>query len=160
MKKTVFLLGCFTFFSFIATTKVHAEENVPLPENSVVYDMKQGGVQQFEVEDNQGETYTITIEEEPQFSIMVNSVKNGTYKITKEKALQWKASYKIDVSNHKITRAHSASATAFTGSFKRLLLKVDNTTQATYYLKRKLLIGEASTNLRAKLSGSSISISY
>ena len=160
LKKIFFILGCFAFFSFITTTKVRAEGNFPLPENSVVYDMKQGGIQQFNVEDDQGETYTIIIEEEPQFSIMASSVKNGTYKITKEKILQWKASYKIDVSNHKITRAHSASATAFTGSFKSLLLKVDNTTQATYYLKRKLLIGEASINLRAKLSGSSISITY
>ncbi|AEB28853.1 hypothetical protein, DUF2807 family [Carnobacterium sp. 17-4] len=160
LKKIVFLLGWFTFFSFITTAKVHAEENVSSLEDSVVYDMKQGGVKQFEVEDDQGETYTITIEEEPQFSIMATSVKNGTYKITKEKALQWKASYKIDVSNHKITRAHSASAVAYTGRFKSSQLKVDNATQATYYLKRKLLIGEASTNLRAKLSGGSISITY
>lgn len=160
LKKIVFLLGCFTFFSFITTTKVHAEENFPVPDNNVVYDIDQGGLQQFQVEDNQGETYTITIEEEPQFSIMASSVKNGTYKITKEKALQWKASYKIDVSNNKITRAHSGSTTAFTGSFKSSLLKVDNATQATYYLKRTLLFAESSINLRAKLSGSSISITY
>lgn len=122
--------------------------------------MKQGGIQQFNVEDDQGETYTIIIEEEPKFSIMASSVKNGTYTITKERALQWKASYKIDVSNHKITRAHSASVTAFTGNFSSLRLKVDNATQATYYLKRTLLYAESSINLRAKLSGSSISITY
>ncbi len=160
MKKIIFILGCFTLFSFVTTTKVHAEENFPVPDNSVVYDIEQGGFQQFEVEDDQGDTYIITVEEEPQFFIMASNVKNGTYKITKEKALQWKASYKIDVSNNKITRAHSASATAFTGSFKSLLLKVDSSTQATYYLKRTLLIGESSINLRAILSGSSISITY
>ncbi|WP_407372099.1 DUF5626 family protein [Carnobacterium sp.] len=158
MKKTVFILGCFTFFSFISTIKVHAEEIFSSEENSVAYDMKQGGIQKFE--DEIGETYTITIEEEPRCFIMATSVKNGTYKITKEKAFQWKASYKIDVSNHKIISAHSASATAFIGRFKSLILKVDNPTQATYYLKRKLLIGKASTNLRAKLSGNTISITY
>lgn len=91
---------------------------------------------------------------------MANNIKNGTYKITKEKVLQWKASYKIDVSNNKITRAHSASATAYTGSFKSLLLKVNSTIQATYYLRRTLLSGESSISLRATISGNSISITY
>ncbi|MBC9825616.1 hypothetical protein GLO26_07235 [Carnobacterium inhibens] len=160
LKKLIFLLSSLAFFSFFTATKVQAEESFPSPESSVFYDLNQGGLQQFEVENDLGETYTITIEEEPQFFIMASAVKSGTYKITKEKALQWKASYKIDVSNNKITRAHSASATAFTGSFKSLLLKVDSSTQATYYLKRTILLAETSINLRAKLAGSSISITY
>lgn len=157
----MFILGCLIFINLGAATEVKAEESVFYSDNQEVhYDMKQGGLQRFEVVDDLGEVVIITVKEEPQFSIMASSVKNGTYKITQEKAFQWKASYKIDVSNNKITRAHSSSATAITGSFKSLLLKVDNSTQATYYLKRTLLIGEASINLRAKLSGSTISITY
>ncbi|MFL2106155.1 DUF5626 family protein [Desemzia sp. FAM 23991] len=128
MKKIVFLLNCVTFFSLVTTTKVHAEETFPSPYNSVFYDINQGGMQQFEVEGDLGETYIISVEEEPQFFMRASNVKNGTYKITKERPLQWKASYKIDISNQKITRAHSASATALIGSFKSLQLKVDSPT--------------------------------
>lgn len=161
MKKIVFILGCFIFVHLGFAIEVHAEETVPSTEtDTVIYSVEQGGLQKFEIEDDFGENYIISVEEEPQFFIMASSVKNGTYKITKEKGLQWKASYKIDVNNHKITRAHSATATAFTGSFKSLSLKVDTPTQATYYLKRALLIGEASINLRAKLSGNNILITY
>lgn len=160
MKKLVFILGCFTIFCFGAKD-VQAVETTALSENRVIYDLDQGGLQQFDVENDLGESYTITVEKEPQFLLAASSVSNGTYKITKERALQWKASYKIDVSNNKIIRAHSGSATAYyTGSFKSLLLKVDSSTQATYYLKRTLLGLESSINLRAKLSGSSIAVTY
>ena len=160
MKKIVFLLGCVTAFSLIITTKVYAEETFSLPYKSVVYDIGEGGVQQFEVEDDLGETYIISVEEEPHFFMRASSIKNGTYKITKERPLQWKASYKIDVNNQKITRAHSASATALIGGFKSSQLRVDSPTQATYYLKRTVLLVESSINLRAKLSGSNIVITY
>ncbi|MER2041527.1 DUF5626 family protein [Desemzia incerta] len=160
MKKIFFLLGCMSFFSFIITPKVYAGEAFSLPDNSVVYDIDQGGSQQFEVEDDLGRPYIITIEEEPQLLMMASSVKNGTYKITKERPLQWKASYKIDVSSNKITRAHSSSATAITGSFKSASLRVDSPTQATYYLKRTLLLVESSINLRAKLSNGNIVVTY
>lgn len=159
LKKLVFILGCFTIFCFGAK-EAQAAETIAQTENTVIYDLEQGGLQQFEVENDLGESYTITVEKEPQFLLATSSVSNGTYKITKERALQWKASYKIDVSNNKITRAHTGSATAYTGSFKSLLLKVDSSTQATYYLKRTLLGLESSINLRAKLSGSSIIITY
>ncbi|MER2174883.1 MAG: DUF5626 family protein [Carnobacterium sp.] len=159
MKKLVFILGCFTIFCFGAKD-VQAAETIAPTENTVIYDVEQSGSQQFEVENDLGESFIITVEKEPQFSLAASSVSNGTYKITKERALQWKASYKIDVSNNKITRAHSSSATAYTGSFKSLLLKVDSSTQATYYLKRTVLGLESSINLRAKLSGSSIAVTY
>ncbi|WP_407371663.1 DUF5626 family protein [Carnobacterium sp.] len=159
MKKLVFILGCFTIFCFGAKD-VQAADTTALTENTVSYDLEKGGLQQFEVENDLGEIYTITVEKEPQFLLAASSVSNGTYKITKERALQWKASYKVDVSNNKITRAHSGSATAYIGSFKSLLLKVDSSTQATYYLKRTVLGLESYINLRAKLSGSSIAITY
>ena len=88
MKKIIFALSFFTIFSLNSTTKVQAEELLTTPVNSVSYDIDQGGLQEFEVGDSLDETYTITIEEEPQFSIMARGIKNNTYKVTKERALQ------------------------------------------------------------------------
>ncbi|MBM6615812.1 DUF5626 family protein [Desemzia sp. RIT804] len=160
MKKIVFLLGCLTFFSFVVTTKVYAEEASPSPDNSVIYDIDQGGLQQFEVEDDLGEHYIITVEEEPEFFMRASSVNNGTYKITKERALQWKVSYKIDVKGNNITKAHSPSITNYIGSVLSSSLKVDHTKQATYYIKMKILTINSSVNVRAKLQNSSIVVTY
>lgn len=160
MKKIIFLLGCFTFFSFVTTTKVHAEENFPVPDNSVVYDIEQGGLQQFEVEGDLGETYIITVEEETQFLMAASSVSNGTYKVTKERSLQWKVSYKIDVKGNAITRAHSPSITNYLGSVRSSSLKVDNAKQATYYINMTILTLNSSVNVRAKLQNNSIVVTY
>lgn len=161
MKKILFALGCLFFVNLGATTEVKAEEiSLPSANQEVLYDINQGGLQQFEVTDDSGEDYIIIIEEDQNLLKAARSVGNGTYTITKERPLQWKASYKIDVKSNKITRAHSSSAVAYTGSFKRTSLKVDSSIQATYYLKRTLLLAESSINLRARLSGSTISVTY
>lgn len=54
MKKLIFLLSSLAFFSFFTATKVQAEQSFPSPESSVVYDLNQGGLQQFEVENDLG----------------------------------------------------------------------------------------------------------
>lgn len=159
MKKLITVLGLIAFFNTgIITAK--AEEPLLSIENTIFYDLNQGGLQQFEVEDDLGGFYIITVEEQPQFLRSASSVKNGAYKITKERALQWKASYTIDISNNTIVRAHSGTAKALAGKIISAQLKIDNTKQATYYLKRTIAFSESSINLRAKLLGSSISITY
>lgn len=160
MKKIVFILGFFTFFSLSTTIKAHAEESFPSPENSVVYDIEKGGLQQFEVEGDLGEAYIIKVEEESHFLRAASSVSNGTYKVTKERSLQWKVSYKIDVKGNAITRAHSPSITNYLGSVRNSSLKVDNTKQATYYINMTILTLNSSVNVRAKLQNNSIIVTY
>lgn len=158
LKKLIFIFSFFTVFSFVATTKVHAGEDFSVLENSVSYNLEQGGLQQFEVENEFGEEYTITIEEQPHLLRAV--VSNGTYKITKERALQWKVSYKIDVKGNNITRAHSPSITNYIGNVTSSSLKIDNAKQATYYIKMKILTINSSVNIRAKLQNDKILVTY
>lgn len=122
--------------------------------------MKQGGIQQFEVEGDLGEAYIIKVEEESHFLRAASSVSNGTYKVTKERSLQWKVSYKIDVKGNAITRAHSPSITNYLGSVRNSSLKVDNTKQATYYINMTILTLNSSVNVRAKLQNNSIIVTY
>lgn len=157
MKKFLPVLNCFLLFIF-GTIDAHAEESTALTETDhVVYDLEQGGTQQFAVVADTGESYTITVEEIPSF---LRAVSNGTYKITKERALQWKVSYKIDVKGNTITRAHSPSITNHLGSVTSSSLRIDNAKQATYYIKMKLLTINSSVNVRAKLQNNSIVVSY
>lgn len=157
MKKIVVTLGFFILFSFGAINVQAEETAIATGSNNVIYDLEQGGLQQFEVVDELGENYTITIEEEPNF---LRAVSNGTYKITKERALQWKVSYKIDVKGNAITKAHSPSITNYLGNVTSSNLKVDNSKQATYYIKMKILTINSSVNVRAKLENSSIIVTY
>ena len=82
MKKLVFILGCFTVFCFGAKD-VQAADTTALIHNAIIYNLEQGGLQQFEVENDLGESYTITVEKEPQFLLATSSISNCTYKITK-----------------------------------------------------------------------------
>ncbi|EDP67192.1 hypothetical protein CAT7_03569 [Carnobacterium sp. AT7] len=160
MKKIIFALSFFTIFTLNSTTKVQAEELLTTPVNSVSYDIDQGGLQEFEVGDSPDETYTITIEEEPQFSIMARGIKNNTYKVTKERALQWKVSYKIDIKGNSITKAHSPSINNYIGSVRNSSLKVDNSKQATYYINMIMLKLNSPVNVRATLQNNKIIVTY
>lgn len=157
LKKIVIILGCFILFSFGATNVQAEEKSVSTDSSNVSYDLEQGGSQQFKVVDESGERYTITVEEEPS---ILRAVSNGTYKITKERALQWEVSYKIDVKGNTITRAHSPSITNYVGSVTSSNLKVDSSKQATYYIKMKILTINSSVNVRARLENSSIVVTY
>lgn len=133
------------------------EETTPVVNQEVLYDMNQGGTQTFEVVDNEDKKLVIEVEEIPNY---LRSVKNGSYKISASTTGQWKASYYITVSNNKITKAYSPSIVAYAGSFTSADLKIDNSTQSTYYIKRKVFLITTSINLRAKLLSNNISITY
>lgn len=124
-------------------------------ENEAEYDLNQGGTQQFVVFDEEGDEIIVTIEEEPSFS---RSIKNGTYKITSEKAGSWKASYDIVISGNNIISTKNPSAIAYSGSFISKNLKVDSSKQATYYLVKKTGLLSSNINLRATLKTDSIAI--
>lgn len=157
MKKIVFILGLAALFSFGAQeVQAEAAQTARIQEK-IVYDLEQGGTQTFDVVTPAGEEVVIEVEEIPSF---LRAVKNGNYKISAATPGQWKAEYQITISGNKITKAYSPSVVAYTGSFTSAKLTVDNTKQATYYLKRKVALITTSLNLRAKLLTNSISISY
>lgn len=157
MKKILLILGLVVFISF-GTQEVHAEAAQPTGnQEKIIYDLEQGGTQSFTVVTSAGEEIVIEVEKIPS---MLRSVKNGNYKISAATPGQWKAEYQISISGNKITKAYSPSIVAYTGSFTSAKLTVDNTKQATYYLKRKVSLITTSINLRAKLLTNSISISY
>ncbi|MGX7394996.1 DUF5626 family protein [Carnobacterium mobile] len=157
MKKILLILGLIAFISFGAQ-EVQAEAAQPTGnQEKIIYDLEQGGTQSFTVVTSAGEEIVIEVEEIPS---MLRAVKNGNYKISAATLGQWKAEYQISISGNKITKAYSPSIVAYTGSFTSAKLTVDNTKQATYYLKRKVSLITTSINLRAKLLTNSISISY
>lgn len=157
MKKLVIILGFFIFFN-VNGLKVQAEE-VPLPVQSqeFTYDIVMGGTQLFESVGPEGEQLIIEVSEMPNY---LRAVNNGNYTISASTPGHWKASYQITVSNNKITRAYSPSFVAYTGSFTKAELKLDNSIQSTYYLKKKGDLFTTSINLRAKLLSNKISITY
>lgn len=166
MKKIILVLGCLIVF-VLGASEVHADERMTVTDDTtVLYDFEQGGVQQFDVVDEEGEALIITVEEEPPLfraasnRISTSAVNNGTYRVTKERALQWKVSYKIDVRGDAITRAHSPSITNYIGSVTRSSLKVDHAKQATYYINMKFLTFNSTVNVRAKLQTNGIVITY
>lgn len=157
LKKTVFILSCFTFFSLGITEVQAEEENLSTNTPKLVYDLEQGGIQSVESISPEGDQLIIEVEKMPNY---LRAVKNGTYKISASTSGQWKASYQISVSGNKITKAYSPSIVAYTGSFTKAELKLDSSIQSTYYLKKKGGLFTTSINLRAKLLSNKISITY
>lgn len=157
LKKILIVVGFLTLINFSTTNIIAVEATAPIVNQEVLYDMNQGGTQTFEVVDNEGEKLVIEVEEIPNY---LRSVKNGNYKISAFTTGQWKASYYITVSNNSIVKAYSPSILAYVGSFTSADLKVDNSKQSTYYIKRKVFLITTSINLRAKLLSNKISITY
>lgn len=157
MKKLVIILGLFIFLN-INSLKVHAEEvTLPVQSQEFIYDMVQGGTQQFESFSPEGDQLIIEVSETPNY---LRAVNNGNYTIAASAPGHWKASYQITVNNNKITRAYSPSSIAYTGAFTGVNLKLDSPIQSTYYMKRKFALLTTSINLRAKLLSNHISITH
>ncbi|MFD1900860.1 DUF5626 family protein [Enterococcus termitis] len=152
MKKTL-ILGAVLFFCMIGKGTVsHAEEH----QEFVTYSLFNEKKQVTNVITEEGEELIITIEKEPSLS---RALGNGTYTVSTERRGSWKASYQVIVKNNSITTTKNASATAISGSFTSKSLRIDNSKQATYYLKRKVGTSTATINIRAKINGSKLNVS-
>lgn len=152
MKKTL-ILGTVVFLGIFGKGSVsHAEET----QESVTYSLSDSTKQTSSVVTGEGEEIIITIEKEPSLS---RALGNGTYTVSTERRGSWKASYQLIVKNNSITDTKNANATAISGSFTSKSLRIDNSKQATYYLKRKVGTSTATINLRAKIVGSKLNVS-
>lgn len=119
-----------------------------------IYDLNDEEDQYFSYYDN-GEYVRVSIEK---IDIFDKTITNGRYKISTVREGSWSASFEISVTNYKITSAGNAQATALVGYFVSKNLLIDNSTMATYYLKRK--IGVLATNfyLRANIENSNLKV--
>ena len=157
LKKIFLILSYLTFFT-LSTSLVQAKEvTKQLETQEILYNLEEGGIQLFESMTSEGNQIIIKVEEIPVFS---KGVTNGAYKISASTPGHWEASYQILVNNNKITNAYSPSIKAYTGSFISAELKLDNSAQATYYMKKKTYLITTSINLRANLLPDKISITY
>lgn len=152
--KKVFTIGAILFFSYFSGSVVNANEKQidAVTEYSLIENQKQVSTLVTE----EGEDIIITIEKDPSFS---RALGNGTYTVSTERRGSWKASYQVIVKGNKITSTKNATATAISGSFTSKSVKIDHSTQATYYLKRKIGISSSNINVRAKIKGSKLNVS-
>lgn len=152
MKKAL-ILGAVIFGGIVGKgSPSHAEKN----QESVTYSLSDTTKQTSSIVTEEGEELIITIEKEPSLS---RALGNGTYTVSTERRGSWKARYQVIVKNNSITATKNASATAISGSFTSKSLRIDNSKQATYYLKRKVGTSTANINLRAKINGSKLNVS-
>ncbi|MCA5013631.1 MULTISPECIES: DUF5626 family protein [unclassified Enterococcus] len=151
--KKVFILGIVVFLSLVSKGAVGYAEETPA---SITYPLRTTEKQISSIITEEGEELIITIEKEPSIS---RALGNGTYTVSTERKGSWRASYQLTIKNNSITTAKNAKAVAISGSFTSKSLRIDNTKQATYYLKRKVGTSTATINLRAKINGSRLNIS-
>ena len=87
MKKILLVLCLFFSFSLFKSGEVQASEVA----DTVYYDLKKGGTQEFITSDSEGRTMHIVVEEIPGISLF--SLNNGSYRISGKKTGLWEASY-------------------------------------------------------------------
>lgn len=123
--------------------------------NTVEYDLVKGGTQEFTIYDEDGELTNVVIKE---VSSQTRAIDNGTYEIATSRAGSWKARFEITIKNYKIISGGYASASAITGSFISKNFKIDSSTMATYYLKRKIGLIISNMYLRAQIENKNLKV--
>lgn len=144
----VLLVGIFTFSNL---TLVSANDTY----NTIAYDLEKGGTQEFIIHDEDGNKIEITVKEIPS---LTRTIDNGTYEIATSRAGSWKARFQIAIQNYKIISGGHATATAITGSFVSKNFKIDSSTMATYYLKRRIGIIISNIYLRAQIENRNLKV--
>ena len=79
MKKILLVFGLLFSFSLFKTGEVQASEVA----DTIYYDLKKGGTQEFITSDSEGRTMHIVVEEIPGISLF--SLNNGSYRISGKK---------------------------------------------------------------------------
>lgn len=154
IKKAIFIIFV-SLFAFVNVVPVCASDTHTVKENSIDYDLVQGGTQEFTIYDETGEEIEVTIRElYPQ----TRSIDNGTYEISTSRTGSWNAKFQITIQNYKIASGGHASAIAVTGSFISKRFEIESSTMATYYLKRKVGIVISNMYLRAQIENKNLKV--
>lgn len=134
---------------------VEAKENLIFVSQSAEYDLEKGGMQYFEVCDENGNIAYISVEEMP----AVNKVSDGAYLISYTSPGAWTASFKVSITNNRIISVYSPSYIIISGSISSVGLKKISNTKATMsflYTNTGIIF---STGVQATISNSKLIVS-
>ena len=79
-----------------------------------IYDLKKGGIQNFQIRSKNDEIVYVTIEELTRTS----RIANGTYQVTYTVPLAWKAGFKARISSNKFTKVYDPYYTVIAGAIR------------------------------------------
>lgn len=156
MIKKLISVGVIASLFLFNTNNIFAKENEKNDDNSkiFVYDLNGDEDQYFSYYDN-GESVRVSIEK---IDIFDRTITNGRYKISTVREGSWSASFEVSIVNYKITSVGNAQTTSLVGSFVSKNLVIDNSTMATYYLKRKIGVLITNFYLRAQIENSNLKV--
>lgn len=144
----------FTIFSMaimmLATNSISVLAEKVSPQ--AIYDLKKGGTQIFEFQDENGEMVEVVIEELETDA----RIANGNYKVTYKKTAAWEAGFYVEISSNKILRAYSPFYTVIAGSITSTSLVRNSTTKATYSFLHKVAIVNYNTGVVATMVGTDL----
>lgn len=144
------VLVLFFLILFVSSQNVLAN-TIPV---EAVYDLEKGGVQEFFVQNRNGEICEVTIEE-----IRANRISNGSYKVTYRNPGSWDAGFYVTISNNQITKAYSPFNYAYVGKIKLPVLTKNTNLKATYSFVFEYNLINYQTGVVAKILDSELIVS-
>ena len=142
---------------FIPTEVITASESDKDDRMEAVYDLIEGGTQQFMLEDENGQEICITISEISDGSH--HRLLNKTYRISYDLPFAWKAGYNVVVKNDTISSVNSAYIDTYIGSAQNKKLVKESLKQATLYFDYISLGVQSNCGVRTKIVGSEMEVS-
>lgn len=122
---------------------------------TAVYDLKKGGTQSFTITEDDGSTSEIIVEELPAKA----RVNNGNYKISRNLPHKWSATFYVNISSNKITKAYNPSVKALLGSITNVSLKKNSSSKATLSFLHVHTLSHSRTGIAANIQNSTLFIS-
>lgn len=119
-----------------------------------VYDLEKGGIQQFIIQNENGETSEVIIEE-------INGttrIESGKYKITYNNPGIWEAGFYVEISNNKIASAYSPFHSVATGAILYPSLVRNSEIKVTYSFVYKQGVANYCTGVVAEMSGADLTV--
>lgn len=158
MRKKILLLSLVMVMVMSNLLTVNATESSSKTKSimtEAIYDLKKGGIQNFQIRSKNDEIVYVTIEELTRTS----RIANGTYQVTYTVPLAWKAGFKARISSNKFTKVYDPYYTVIAGAIRQPSLTLDSSIQARYrfvYQSGALMYG---TGVKAVMSGTSLKVS-
>ena len=123
--------------AFIPSGAIAASGFDEVNRNEAVYNLIEGGTQQFEIEDANGQKICVTTISE--MSNANSRIADKTYAVSYEKYLQWKAGYNLVIRNNSINTVNSAYVETYVGNFSNKRVVKESSKQATLYFNHNIL---------------------
>ena len=141
--------------AFIPSGAIAASGFDEVNRNEAVYNLIEGGTQQFEIEDANGQKICVTISE---MSNANSRIADKTYAVSYEKYLQWKAGYNLVIRNNSINTVNSAYVETYVGNFSNKRVVKESSKQATLYFNHNILGIILKKGVRTEIVGSELTV--